>query len=195
MVTQKSGKRGLNAVTAALMLSVGTAAGYLAHRRTLDALLRANAELLRRLETLEEERRRATRRADRIEYQRDHRNLLLAGMRDPDLLPVLDAYDAAVSPQVQKQYLFANALYVHAVHGYRTGLLSRAELRGYVRGLFQSPAMRAYWDATSHHRASLPDGSEEAEVGRMTDELLAELDDAETEEWWVVGNPADETPH
>lgn len=189
MVTQKTGNRGLSAVTAALVLSVtGTTASLLAYRRTVETLLRANAELLRRLDLAEEQRREADRRAARVEYQRDHRNLLLTAVADPDLLPVLDAFERSLPAQEQKQYLFANTLYVHALHGYRVGLLNRSELLGHVRVLFQSATVRAYWEATRHHRASLPYDSEEAELGRMTDDLLAELDDADTDEWWVVGD-------
>lgn len=194
MATQKTGIRGLGcAAAAALALSVaGTVASFLAHRRAVEALVRAHTELLRRLDALEEQRRRAGRRTDLVEYQRDHRQLLRAAMEDQELLLVLDTYEADLSPQVQKQYLFANALYVHALNGYRMGLLTRGELRGHIRMLFQNPTVRAYWEATRPHRASLRDDSEESEIGRMVDELLLELDEADTEEWWVVGDsPAD----
>ncbi|MFJ9815321.1 DUF6082 family protein [Streptomyces sp. NPDC101151] len=193
MATQKSGIGGPACLAAALALSMaGAVTSLLALRRGADALSRANAEVLRRLDVFEEQRRQASRRTDRVEYQRDHRHLLLAAMRDPDLLPVLDTYEGELPPEAQKQYLYANALYVHALHGYRIGLLSRGELHGYVRVLFQSPTARAYWEATRHHRASLREGSEEAEIGRMTDELLEELDEADTDEWWVVGDAADD---
>ncbi|MFF7971212.1 DUF6082 family protein [Streptomyces sp. NPDC007905] len=192
MATQKFGVRGPACLAAALTLSVaGTVTSFLVYHRAVDALSRARAEALRRLDALEEQRREASRRTDHVEYQRAHRQLLLAAMRDPALLPVLDTYEGALPPEVQKQYLYANALYVHALHGYRIGLLSRGELRGYVRVLFQSPTARAYWEATRHHRASLREGSEEAEIGRMTDELLEELDEADTDEWWVVGGAGD----
>ncbi|MGW2640404.1 DUF6082 family protein [Streptomyces sp. NPDC001348] len=195
MTTQKCRRaRGLGRVAAAaLALSVtATVASLLAHRHAVEALVRANTEVLRRLDALEDQRRRAGRRTDLIEYQRDHRQLLRAAMEDQELLVVLDTYDAGLSPHVQKQYLFANALYVHALNGYRLGLLTRGELRGHIRVLFQNPVMRDYWEATRPHRASLRDDSEEAEIGRMTDELLLELDEADTDEWWVVGDsPAD----
>ncbi|MFF4017156.1 DUF6082 family protein [Streptomyces sp. NPDC001843] len=194
MATQRTGIRRLGcAAAAALALSVtGTVASFLAHRRAVEALVRAHTELLRRLDALEEQRRRAGWRMDLVEYQRDHRQLLRAAMEDQELLLVLDTYEADLSPQAQKQYLFANALYVHALNGYRTGLLTRGELRGHIRMLFQNPVMRAYWEATRPHRASLRDDSEEAEIGRMVDELLLELDEADTDEWWVVGDsPAD----
>ncbi|MGW4436256.1 DUF6082 family protein [Streptomyces sp. NPDC004596] len=180
-------------MAAALALSVaGTVTSFLVHRRAVDALSRAGVEVLRRLDALEEQRREASRHEDRVEYQREHRRLLLTAMEDRDLLPLLDAYEGDLPPEVQKQYLFANTLYVHAVHGYRIGLFGRAELRGHLRGLFQSRTMRAYWEATRHHRATLPAHSEEARIGRMTDDLLAELDDADTDEWWVVGGTGDD---
>ncbi|MFE2062842.1 DUF6082 family protein [Streptomyces sp. NPDC059467] len=188
MATQRARNQGLSTSAAVVALSAaGAAVSFLAYRRALRALVRANAETMRRLDAYEEERRQTAQRADRIEYQRDHRQLLLAAMEDPELLPVLDAFEGELPPQVQKQYLFANALYVHALNGYRLGLLSRAELIGHVRGIFQSPAARAYWDATRHHRASLPAASDEAEFGRLIDELLAELDENDSDDWWVVG--------
>ncbi len=38
-------------------------------------------------------------------------------------------------------------------------------------------------------RASLNDTSEEARLGQMVDGLVRDLDEADTDEWWVVGNP------
>ncbi|TLS47518.1 hypothetical protein FE633_03150 [Streptomyces montanus] len=193
MVTQNHGVRGLSAAAAVLALTAaGAVAALAAQRRALEGQFRDYADLLRRMETLEAERRRESRRAELIEYQRDHRNLLMKAIHDPSLLPVVDTYDRQLPPETQRQYLFANALYVHALHGYRIGVLTLPELRGHIRGIFQSTKVREYWDATRHHRASLQDGSEEAQIGAMVDELLQELDEAETDEWWVIGETPDE---
>ena len=73
--------------------------------------------------------------------------------------------------------------------GYRVGVFSRAELYGHLRGIFQSTLMRDYWAATRHHRSSLKEGSEESEIGRMVDTLINDLEEASTDEWWVVGEP------
>jgi hypothetical protein len=57
--------------------------------------------------------------------------------------------------------------------------------------MLQNPIVREYWYATQPHRASLA-GTEEAEVGLLVDDLLRQLDEADTEEWWVVGDPPGE---
>jgi len=144
------------------------------------------------MESLEGERRREFRRVELIEYQRDHRSLLMKAIHDPTLLAVVDTYDGELPTDTQRQYLFANALYVHALHGYRIGALTLPELHGHIRGIFQSRKVREYWEATRHHRASLQDGSTEAKIGALVDALLQDLEEADTDEWWVVGQPPDE---
>ncbi|GAA3837458.1 DUF6082 family protein [Streptomyces phyllanthi] len=140
---------------------------------------------LRRLETLAEEKQR---RDTLTEYRRDHHRLIRRATEDPSLLPVLDAYEGELPAETQRRHLFANDLYQHALHGYRLGVLNLADLHGHLRYIFQSRAMRDYWEATRHHRASLVEDSEEAELGRMVDDLVAALDEADGEEWWVVGD-------
>jgi hypothetical protein len=58
----------------------------------------------------------------------------------------------------------------------------------------QNKIFQEYWTATQHHRESLPDSSEEAELGQMMDSLIQEQADSDTDEWWVVGEPPDESP-
>nr|WP_307082617.1 DUF6082 family protein [Streptomyces canus] len=48
--------------------------------------------------------------------------------------------------------------------------------------------VREYWYATQQQRASLAD-TDEAELGKLVDDLLQQLEDSDTEEWWVVGEP------
>jgi len=107
---------------------------------------------------------------------------------------VLDTYESVVEPEKQRQFLFANALYVNALYYYRIGAMGRAELYGHLRVICQNRIFREYWEATRPHRKSLLGGSEEAALGRMTDELVQELDSADTDEWWVVGSPPEESP-
>ncbi|MFP3987463.1 DUF6082 family protein [Streptomyces sp. E11-3] len=194
MATQMSGlrKAAHAAMRAGLALSAAGAMAVLAaQHRSLEAHCRSCAELCRRFEALEEERQQQAQRADLIEYERDHRNLLMKAAQARSLLPVLDTYGGELSPETQSQYLFANALYAHTLHGYRIGIVTLPELHGHLRGLFQSAKVREYWEATRNNRASLPSGSEEAKLGEMVDALLQELDDADTDEWWVVGEAPD----
>ncbi|WP_327396205.1 DUF6082 family protein [Streptomyces phaeochromogenes] len=142
---------------------------------------------LQGLEALAKEKQR---RDTLTEYRRDHQRLIGRATEDPWLLPVLDAYEGDLHPDTQRRHLFANDLYQHVYQGYQLGVLSLADLHGHLRYIFQSRAMREYWEATRHHRASLVADSEEAELGRIVDALVAALDDAEADgdDWWVVGD-------
>ncbi|MCQ4207611.1 MULTISPECIES: DUF6082 family protein [Streptomyces] len=132
---------------------------------------------------------RRRRHASLTEQHRLHFDLLCKAMDDPALAAVLDTYEEAVSPERQRQFLFANALYTNALYFHRIGAMSRRELYGHLRVICQNPIVRDYLVATRHHRASLEGTSDEAELGRMVERLLLDLDEADTDEWWVVGEP------
>ncbi|MHC5907338.1 DUF6082 family protein [Streptomyces sp. S6] len=138
---------------------------------------------------------RRRRHAVLTEQHRLHFDLLCKAMDDPALAAVLDTYESVVEPQKQRQFLFANALYVNALYYYRIGAMNKAELHGHLRIICQNQIFREYWEATGPHRKSLPSTSEEAVLGRMMDGLIQDLDAADTDEWWVVGNPpAEDSP-
>ncbi|MFJ9113997.1 DUF6082 family protein [Streptomyces sp. NPDC102394] len=167
---------------------LGFAAGALmmlaACRRTLDAFEA-------RLKSLEQSPN--TRRQANIAHQhRLHWELLSKAMDNADLAEVLDAYDGSLSIKRQRQFLYANALYTNMVFNYRLGNLSREQFYGSVRGMLQNPICREYWHATQPYRATLDNASEEAQLGALVDELLRQLEDAEIDEWWVVGDPPPE---
>jgi hypothetical protein len=182
MATQNLGARVLGpAAAAGFALAVGALGAYAVERRI--------STVLRRLERLERLERETEQREALIAYQRHNFDLVMKAAADPTLLPVLNAYEEELSPKTQRQYLFANLLYTHVLQGYRVGVFSRAELYGHLRGIFQSTVMRDYWAATRHHRSSLKEGSEESEIGKMVDALIHDLEEADTDEWWVVGEP------
>ncbi|MFE7839099.1 DUF6082 family protein [Streptomyces sp. NPDC057474] len=182
MATQNLGARGLGpAAAAGFAFAVGALGAFVVERRI--------STVLRRLERLERE---TEQRAALIAYQRHNFDLVMKAAADPTLLPVLNAYEEELPTDRQRQYLFANLLYTHVLQGYRVGVFSRAELYGHLRGIFQSALMRDYWAATRHHRSSLKEGSEESEIGKMVDALIGDLEDASTDEWWVVGEPPTE---
>ncbi|MGW6907376.1 DUF6082 family protein [Streptomyces sp. NPDC054940] len=133
------------------------------------------------------------RRAVLTEQHRLHFDLLCKAMSDSALAAVLDTYEAEIPLEKQRQFLFANALYTNALYFHRIGALTRGELYGHLRVICQNKIFQEYWAATQHHRKSLPDMSEEAELGRMLDNLIREQADADTDEWWVVGEPPDES--
>ncbi|WP_405868706.1 MULTISPECIES: DUF6082 family protein [unclassified Streptomyces] len=118
--------------------------------------------------------------------------LLNKALDDPDLAAVLSTVEVE-SPTQRRQFLFANALYSNALLAYRSGVVTWEELYGYLRITCRNSIFRDYWEATRPHRASLVDTSDEARVGRMMDSLIQDLDDADTDEWWVVGEPPTES--
>lgn len=128
-------------------------------------------------------------RQARAHQQRMHWELLSRALDDPALAAVIDSYGLDLTPEKRRQYLYANLWYVNAFHLYESGLLDQRQLRGHLRDLFQSAHIREYWEATRPHRASLDPSSTEAEVGRIAETLLQERAEADTDEWWVVGEP------
>ncbi|MCX4231736.1 DUF6082 family protein [Streptomyces ortus] len=136
------------------------------------------------------------RRRDRDEYLtnlvtvHDMRlGLLSEAIDNPDFAATLDVYAVEVTPAKRKQFLFIEAVYRTYLLEWRIGAATRQELFGNLRILFVNPIFREYWEATRPHRASLAPGSAEAEIGRMGDALLMDLDEADTDDWWVVGEP------
>ncbi|MEU9733708.1 DUF6082 family protein [Streptomyces sp. NPDC048002] len=154
----------------------------------------ARAGLGAAIEALTRRRSAQHRRAALTEQHRLHFDLLCKAMDDPALTAVLDTYDTDIPLDRQRQFLFANALYVNALYYYRIGAVTRSELFGHLRIMCRNQIFRDYWDATRPHRKSLPDTSEEAALGSMMDELIQELADTDTDEWWVVGTPPEDPP-
>ncbi|MFJ5262151.1 DUF6082 family protein [Streptomyces sp. NPDC088387] len=176
------GKRGFGyAAAVCLGVAAGAMATAVAQRQSLDGLRT-------RLEQLEQTAN-ARRQANLANQQRLHWELLSKAMDNPELAEVLDIFEAPASPTKRAQYLFANALYTNQLFAYRVGNINREEFFGFVRGLLQNPVVREYWYATRHQRATIADDSDEAELGRMVDDLLRHLEESDTEEWWVVGEP------
>ncbi|MFD9462346.1 DUF6082 family protein [Streptomyces sp. NPDC060027] len=174
--------RGLSsAATAGLAFAVGVLAVLAAQQRRFEAL---------RLRVAQVEQA-DYRNARLAEQQRFQTYLLDKALDDPDLAEVLSTINE-VNPTRRRQYLFANALYTSILRAYRAGDVSWDELHGHLRVICQSALFRDYWNASRHHRASLEEASQEARVGRMVDTLIHDLDESDTDEWWVVGEPPSE---
>ncbi|NED20751.1 hypothetical protein G3I31_22175 [Streptomyces sp. SID9913] len=181
--------RFLPVVAAGVGFLAGAVTARAAHHRITCSL----GERLERLAQATEEARRTTALAHQ---HRLHWELLSKAM-DPGnaaLLEVLDTYSPPVPQETQRQFLYANAMYTSMVFNYRMGILSREQFHGSVRGMFQNAVCRAYWRATAHHRETLDASSEEAELGKLVDGLLQQLEESDTDEWWVVGELPPETP-
>jgi hypothetical protein len=131
----------------------------------------------------------AIRRKALAHQQRMQWELLVRAIDDPSLAAVIDTYDKSIPAERRRQFFYANAWYVHLYHLYRAGSLDREELYRHLREFFQSPVFREYWEASRHMRATLNESSVEAQLGHMVDGLVRDLDEADTDEWWVVGTP------
>ncbi|MGW4872818.1 DUF6082 family protein [Streptomyces chartreusis] len=180
MATQKNAAGRLRAAAAGLLLA--TAGMTLAARQRR---LEAERLQLKRIE-LEE---LASRRRALAHQQRMHWELLSRAIDNPSLAAVIDTYDPSIPAERRRQYFYANAWYVNLYHLYRAGIVDQEEFYGHARELFQNTLMREYWEASKGQRATLKHSSDEARIGRMVDGLIKDLDEADTDEWWVVGNP------
>ncbi|MFI9615357.1 DUF6082 family protein [Streptomyces sp. NPDC052023] len=156
---------------------------------TMAAQHHALASLRLRLEQLEQSAG-TEKHINLANQQRQHWELLSKAIDDPELAEVLDLYEVPVSDKQRRQYIFANVLYTNLLFYYRIGNLNREEFLKHARGIFQSPIVREYWYATRQQRASISE-TDEAELGLLVDELLHQLEEADTEEWWVIGQPPD----
>ncbi|MFD7685402.1 DUF6082 family protein [Streptomyces sp. NPDC059781] len=183
MATQNLGLRGRGVATrVGLAFAVGALTAVVARRALRDEALHRHGEGDERLQ------------AGFAQQQQLQLYLLDKALEDPDLAAVLSTVEVE-SPTQRRQFLFANALYSNALLAHRIGLVTLEELHGYLRITCRNPIFRSYWEATRPHRASLVESSDEARTGRMVDALIADLDEAETDEWWVVGTPpAEEAP-
>ncbi|MGW4757586.1 DUF6082 family protein [Streptomyces chartreusis] len=183
MATQKNAAGRLRAAAAGLLLA--TAGMTLAARQRR---LEAERLQLKRIE-LEE---LASRRRALAHQQRMHWELLSRAIDNPSLAAVIDTYDPSIPAERRRQYFYANAWYVNLYHLYRAGIVDQEEFYGHARELFQNTLMREYWEASKGQRATLKHSSDEARIGRMVDGLIKDLDEADTDEWWVVGEPPTE---
>ncbi|MEV5478770.1 MULTISPECIES: DUF6082 family protein [unclassified Streptomyces] len=176
MTTQRHGTWGPAAATAAGLAFGAAVLTTLAMQRQRQDWLRRHAA----------EREAESLRARLADYQRLQLRLLGKALEDPDLAAVLSTVEVD-SPTQRRQYLYANALYSNALFGYRTGVANLEELHGHLRVLVRNTIFREYWEATRHHRASLKGDSEEGRIGQMVDTLIRDLDEADSDQWWVVG--------
>jgi hypothetical protein len=114
------------------------------------------------------------RRADITNQHRLHFELVSKALDDPDLAAVLDAYEDDIPPLRQRQYLYANALYSNVLHAYRIGSTSWDDLPAHLEALSKNAIFREYWAATRPHRSRLRYESQEAQLGRRLDRLIAD---------------------
>ncbi|MFB6931424.1 DUF6082 family protein [Streptomyces chartreusis] len=115
--------------------------------------------------------------------------ILDKALADPALLEVLDAYDEDIPEAKRRQFVFAEMRYRSYLLPLELGVMSPAEFHGKVRVLLRSRIFREYWHETRFQRMSLLYESVEAGANRITDELARQLNEADVDEWWVIGEP------
>ncbi|MGW7416833.1 DUF6082 family protein [Streptomyces sp. NPDC054863] len=124
-------------------------------------------------------------RALLIEKHHLHSELLYRAMDDPQLAEVLDTYESDISPEHHRQFLYANIVYGNVLHYCRIGIMNTDEALGHMRGICRSRAFRDFWDATQHHRDSLPADSQEARLGQLVDPIVTRASE-QNDNWWVT---------
>ncbi|MET7452376.1 DUF6082 family protein [Streptomyces sp. NPDC005574] len=185
MATQKNAAGRAGSTALSLALAAATMALAARQRRQEAARLAEQRLEERRLQLAE----LTIRRTALAHQQLMHWELLARAIDDPSLAAVIDTWDKSIPVERRRQFFYANAWYVHLFHLYQAGLVDREELYTRLREFFQSPLFREYWRASKTQRAALNQSSEEASIGHMVDGLVSDLDEADTDEWWVVGTP------
>ncbi|MEV0259050.1 DUF6082 family protein [Streptomyces sp. NPDC050732] len=144
----------------------------------------------------EDERREARRQEALIAAGQRRMELLSRAMNDPDLAETVFLGDAGLgapmTPERRRQFLYVRAVYENMVLSWATGAVPWKDLFVQVRAFLQNPVVRDYWYATRGERAGLAADSPEAEVAHMIDSLVQDLEEAEFDEWWIVGRPPGE---
>lgn len=162
--------------------------------RRPDSKRRRWSPLRRRRE--KDERREARRHEALIATGQHRMELLSRAMNDPDFAETVYLGDvdlgAPLTPERRRQFLFVRALYENMVLAWATGVVTRQDLFVHVRALLQNPIVRDYWHATRGERVGLAADSPETGVANMIDNLIQDLDESNTDEWWIVGQPPGE---
>lgn len=110
---------------------------------------------------------------------------------DPELAATVEAYDEPVSASRLRQYLFSEAFYLQLL-AYRTGTLNWEGLHGRARLLLRTPSFANIGKPVATNAPACTTHPDESRVGRMIDSLARDMDEANTEEWWVMGSPPEE---
>ncbi|MEU8231338.1 DUF6082 family protein [Actinoplanes sp. NPDC048967] len=106
-----------------------------------------------------------------------HQQLVKISMDDEELAAVWPAIDLALSPTVNRQFLYANLIYSFHFRALQSENYSEAAIIESLRYLFSSPIMRAYWHATAEARGQqLDPDSIELVFARRVDRICTEYE-------------------
>jgi hypothetical protein len=134
------------------------------------------AELAMQRETLQASRGELHRTAE-ASLRMLHVEMIKMSIDDPSLAAVWPALDPQASPERERQYQYANLIYLHAWLSLRIGDYTTEQVQNTLRRLFTSPLMREYWRAASRARMALVPGTEEYEFAEVADKICEEYED------------------
>ncbi|GIE75571.1 hypothetical protein Aph02nite_15210 [Actinoplanes philippinensis] len=100
-----------------------------------------------------------------------HFRILKMAIDDPSLAEVWPEFGPDVTPERNRQLLYANLIYQLQRIGLMVKDDSQQEMLETMRYLFTSPIMREYWRLTEYARSGLPQDSDEIRLARKVDRL------------------------
>lgn len=106
-----------------------------------------------------------------------HLDLLKMSIEDPELADVWPPFEANLPADLNRQYLYANAIYQFQYRAMMDGEYTDEQIMANLRYLFTSPIMRGYWRAAEFGRSrTLPRGSAEFMFAQKIDEVCREFE-------------------
>jgi hypothetical protein len=105
-----------------------------------------------------------------------HQELLKMAIEDERLAEVWPPLEPDLSPEHNRQYLYANLMINHHWLCLRTGDYTDEQVERNLRYLFRSRLMRKYWRAASTARRYLVPGTDEFSFSQLADDICHEYE-------------------
>jgi hypothetical protein len=105
-----------------------------------------------------------------------HLEILKMGVQDDDLATVWPAFEPGIPADLNRKYLYANAIYQFQFRAVQEGDYTEEQVLSALRYLFTSPLMRAYWHASRFARTSLTVDSDEFRFAQKVDDICREFE-------------------
>jgi hypothetical protein len=106
-----------------------------------------------------------------------HVEMTKMSIDDPALAAVWPPLDPSASRDRERQYLYANLIYLHLWLGLQTGDYTEDSVQNALRYMFRSAIFREYWRAASGARMSLTPGSDEYRFAEVAEKICREYED------------------
>jgi hypothetical protein len=105
-----------------------------------------------------------------------HQNLVKMSIDDDDLAQVWPAFDPSITPERNRQFLYANLIYSFQLTALQSGNHTETSVIETMRYLFSNPQMRDYWRFARKARTTLDPASFEYEFTLKVDRICAEYE-------------------